>query len=491
MSLARRSIVSTGWNIAAQLIDVAILFVRSVLLARWLPVEVFGIYALANSIVTLTAPLPSFGMGPAFLHRTAETQDEERAAAVHFTLKLVFVSLWAVLLTIGALLLADGQDRTALVSLAVIRAGVQLTQTPKLILIRRIVHRRLAIMQVLGTLLATLFALALAWQGVTLWALLVIDLCSLVMNVIVLYVWRPVWRPRLAWSRSVVRYYLRFGGQTVVADLISRALDRVDDIWTGLFLGKVPLSYYSRAYSFATYPRLILAGPVNTVAGGTYAELKEDRKRLSQAFFRINALLIRSGFLLGGVLALVAPEFIRLVLGAKWLPMMDAFRLMLVFTLLDPIKVTVGSLFMAVGKPRQVVNARAIQLTILIVGLFVLGPRLGIVGVALAVNIMLIVGMVILLWRARTWVDFSPRRLFGAPILALVLALGFAYGANTIPGVAGSDWRTGFVKTAVYTLVYGTVLLVSERQQLLEMFSFLTARVLGTTTGGVASLRSQ
>ena len=45
--------------------------------------------------------------------------------------------------------------------------------------------------------------------------------------------------------------------------------------------------------------------------------------------------LIQFAYLLGAVLlALVAPEFIRLALGAKWLPMLTAFRLMLVFTLL-------------------------------------------------------------------------------------------------------------------------------------------------------------
>jgi O-antigen/teichoic acid export membrane protein len=255
----------------------------------------------------------------------------------------------------------------------------------------------------------------------------------------------------------------------------------VDDLWAGLFLGKVPLSYYSRAYNFATYPRVILAGPINTVAGGTYAELKGDRKRLSKAFFRANALLVRSGFFLGGALALIAPEFIRLLLGAKWLPMLGAFRLMLVFTLLDPIKVTVGSLFMAVGKPEQVVKARAIQLVVLIAGLFALGLWLGIVGVALAVNAMLVVGMGILLLKARAWVDFSPRRLFGVPSLALLLAMGTAYAASMLPMAAGSDWRTGSIKALVFTLVYGVVLLAWERRQFADMLSFLTTRVLGKT----------
>ena len=149
-----------------------------------------------------------------------------------------------------------------------------------------------------------------------------------------------------------------------------------------------------RAYTFATYPRRLLAMPVNAVAGGAYAELKGDRPGLSRAFFSSNALLVRSGFLLGGLLVLVAPEFTRLALGERWLPMVPAFRLMAVFTLLDPIRVTVSSLFVAVGRPEQVVRVRLWQLAAMVVGLFALGSRWGITGVAVVVDGVLLLGPV-------------------------------------------------------------------------------------------------
>ena len=94
-NLARRSIASVGWNAGASVITITVLFVRSVLLARLLPVDVFGVYAGVGALIALTVVLPNFGMGAAFLHRAPETEDEERAAAVHFTLKLIFTLLWA------------------------------------------------------------------------------------------------------------------------------------------------------------------------------------------------------------------------------------------------------------------------------------------------------------------------------------------------------------------------------------------------------------
>ena len=453
------------------------LFVRSILLARWLPVEVFGVYGFAAAIVGLSTIVVNFGMGPAFTHRAPETEDEEQTAAVHFTLKLVFTLVWAVLLIAGAFIFSNGPDRVALLLLTVTSAGVQLAETPKLILVRRVVHRRLALVDLTSVLLSTLVTLGLAWRGVTLWALLATDLVGMVLSIVALYVWRPVWRPQLVWEPTVVRYFLRFGSQVFLGSAFAQALDRVDDLWTGSYLGKTALAFYSRAYSFARYPGVIIGNPIDTVAAGAYAELKGNRPRLSQAFFRFSAILVRGGFFLAGLMALIAPEFIRLAIGNKWLPMLDAFRLMLVYTLLVPLRKTVTKVFAAVGRPDKLIRVRFVQLVVLVIGLIVLGPRLGIVGVALAVDVMFVLGIAILLWLVRAYVDISLWRLFAVPGLSLGLGMLLARGAILLPGVLGSDWRTGIVKFAVFSTVYSAILLVFEWHQIVKLLSWVTRSV--------------
>lgn len=474
--LARRSVSSVGWNVAGSMSGMVVLFVRSVLLARLLPVDTFGVYVGAGALVALTAVFATFGMGGAFLHRAPETQDEAPAAAVHFTAKLLFTLVWAAGMIAYALQFADGGRQTALIVLTLTQVGDELTQTSRLILIRRVVHRRLALLQLLDAISTTAVAVGLALLGAGLWALLATDIVSMLLGIVGLLIWRPVWRPRLAWRPPIVRYYLRFGSRNVTAGLLLMALDRVDDLWTQRYLGNEALGYYSRAYTFATYPRKILAAPVNQVAGGTYAELKAERLRLSQAFFRTNALLARSGFLLAGLLALIAPEFIRIFLGEKWLPMLEAFRLMLIFTLLDPIKMTVSDLFIAVGRPELVVRVRLGQLAVLIVGLFVLGGRFGIAGVALAVNVMLVLGIAVLMWQARRYVDFSARRIFGVPGIALAAGLVVTAGVVTATDLTpSSDWWSAAVKIVLFAACYLGLLLAFERTLLKTLWHSLVS----------------
>lgn len=470
MSLANRSVTAVKWAALANLVAMIVLVVRSVLLARWLPVDVFGVYAGAQAIVGITIVAAAFGMGGAFLYRTAETDDESAAAAVHFTLKLLFTLAWMALMLLAAWLWTDGPMRLALVVLTLAGGLEQLAQTPRLIYQRRVDGRRTAVVDSVSVLLGSTLALALAWRGAQLGALLMTDVVTAVVNIVLFYLVTPVWIPRLSWQADRVRYFLRFGRQQFAAVMLWQALDRIDDLWTQVFLGPTALGYYSRAYRFATYPRLLVAQPVNAVSTGTYAALETDRERLGRAFERTNGFLVRVGFLVAGGMALAAPELITLFLGAKWLPMLAAFRLMLIFTMLDPIKLTVANLFVAVGKPAQVTQTRLVQLVVLVAGLFALGTPLGITGVALAVDIMLLVGMVLLFWLARPLIPFSLRRLFAVPTGALLVALLLGGAMAALPAVTATpDWATAVLKLLLFGLAYTAVLLLFERQTTLAL----------------------
>jgi O-antigen/teichoic acid export membrane protein len=475
MSLSRRSVTSSAYTISANAVQLVVMVGRSILLARLLAPEVFGVYAFASSIVALSRALPSFGLSGAYLHRTAESESD-LALTVHFTLTLILSTGWAVVLIVAAAIFASGETRYAIWVIAITTLILQLTTTPQILLTRRVMFRRLAALQATTVLATTAAAMALAWRGFGLWSLLATDIVGAIVAVILLYAFRPVWRPRIGWSAPTVRYFVRFGSKVVLGQTLFEALDRVDDLWTGVALGDTALGFYSKAYQFANYPRMILANPLNGVAMGAYSELQGDRQRLSKVFFRVNALLIRSSFLLAGLLALVAPEFIRILLGDKWLPMLDAFRLMLIYTLLNPIKITVSNVIGISGAPGRVARARAVQLVVLVTGCFLLGPGLGIAGVAIAVDLMLVLGMAILFWEARSFVDFSLMRLFSVPAVALVLGMAAAWAALSIPGVMGSDWRTAAVKIVMYTVVYGGLMLILERDQvpvMLDIFKQL------------------
>lgn len=478
MGLAKRSVTAVAWNIPANLITVPILLVRGILLSRWLPVPTFGVYAFAGSIVGLSALLADLGIGSALLHRAPETEDEQDAAAVHFTLKLLLGGVWLALLAGGALVFAEGELRLALLVLGGVTAVGNLSATPNMLLVRRVVHRRLALLHLAEGLLTTAVALFLAYNGAGLWTLLAVDATAVLTRLAFYYGWRPVWRPRLRWAPRIVRYMLGFGSRSVLGAVLVGAIDRADNLWVGSYLGDAALGIYSRAFTFAAYPRRLLAASVDAVAGGAFAELKGQRRTLSRAFVGSNAFLIRTGFLIGGLLNLVAPELILLLLTDKWLAMVTPFRLMLVFALVDPIRNATANLFLAVGEPQRIVWTRAVQLAALIASLFIFGGLWGVNGAALAIDVMLLVGTALFLWQARLFVDFSLWHLFGPPALGLVAGFLLAWGAQALaPDEAG--WAGALARVLAYTGGYGLVLLLLERETLLAAAARMLIALLG------------
>lgn len=440
-------------------------FGRSILLARLIAPEIFGTYAYATSIVLFTSSLPLFGMSSALLHRAPESEGEA-ALRTHFTLLLIFNIVWAFVIAIVGSLFFDPKHTWILWIILATQFADNLVQTSRTYLVRRVLFRRIALIDLTSTLISTAAALILAWAGYGLWGLISTDIAAAAVVLFGYFVIRPPWKPRFGWSINVVRYLFNFGRRSFLATLIGQSLDYIDNLWTGHFLGDNALGYYSRAFTFAIYPRKVLSTPLNSVASGTYAELKSDPKRLSQAFFRVNALLIRMNFLFSGILVLIAPEFIRLVIGVKWLPMLPAFRVMLLFIMLDPIKFTIASLFSAVGKPEKVFLSRIVQFVVMGISLFIFGNLWGITGVAVAVNLMLITGIILLLKQARSYVQFSLRRLFTVPTFAFVVSIILARAAIEIPGVRSSLLLIGAIKGSVFAIVYLAIIAILEKNQL-------------------------
>jgi len=465
-SLTQRSLSSTGWNLGASLVTVGILFFRAVILARMLEISTFGVYALAFAVVKLTSVIAEFGLGEAFLHRAPETEDENCAAAVHLGLTVLLTSLWAAMLILSTVLISRPPLRTALVVLTVSVAVLQIARTPTLVLVRRVRHRRLAVIDLVTAVSTTAIAVLLASRGAQLWALLATDIVTAVVAITALYLWRPPWRARLAWIPGVVRYYVGFGGRSFLAGMLSQILERIDTLWTGLFLGTTALGFYSRAFAFATYPRRFVAHPILGVVAGIYAELKGDAVRLSTAFGQVNALLLRLGFGVAGLLAVVSPELVYLLLGDRWMPMVSPLRLLLIFAVAAPIERSLAHLFVAVGRPGYVVRARVVQLAIVGVGLFVLGSRWGVVGVAATMSGAVLVPICLLLRWARDHVEFSLATLVAPPLIALVTATGAALAVLNRAQRFDDTLLTLGLVTLAFVPVYLGVLLVLERRRL-------------------------
>jgi len=422
------------------------------------------VVTLALFFLSLTTQVQRFGLNKAFIHRDEDSPANLTTFAslrVGLTAVAVVVTLIAAPI-LGRLYPEQPALAPVLIALALFETVRAFNGVAETVLVRELQFRRLAALDVASSLTMTVVAPAVALAGGGIWALVAEQITGGLVRAAGLWLYRRPWRPAFGLDRELTKWYFRFGSFVFANSNLSLLLDQFDDFWTGTFLGPTALGFYSRAYEFARYPRRVLSGPIVEVFFPIFARLRNDRLHLSRAFYRVCSLIVRVGFLVFGTFVLVVPEFIRIFLGERWLPMAVTFQLMLAYTLLDPLVSVCGNLLSALGHPGTNTRIQLVRAAVFIPAVITLGRLYGINGVAVAVDLMLLVGISLFFRQARHHVDFSLRRMFLVPILGLALGGAVVLRLTALVSFP-HDWAALITKGVVAALVYLAVSFALER----------------------------
>jgi O-antigen/teichoic acid export membrane protein len=470
-SISAKAVKGSFFSIGSSAITIVSGFVRSILLARLLAPEDFGVVALGTFFISIMSQTVSVGLTQALIHRS---HDVQKAVSTYFVLRIGL----ALLVVLMVLLLVPLVERfypsqpqlaVVLVALSCVELAKSLSSAPYVLLRKELEFKLLAIIDVTSSLAMTIGTPIMAWAGLGFWVLVGEQAISVVVRGISVWGVRRSWQPSLRFDRELAHWYVNFGASVSLSSGLNLLLDRFDDFWAGTAFGALALGFYSRAYEFARYPRRIVGGPITAVFFPAYAKLQHDRLRLSKAFYRASSLIVRLGFLFSMVFALVVPEFVHIFIGDKWLPMVFPFRLMLVYTLLDPLIATSGHLVTAVGQPQILTKIKVFQLLTFVPAVIVLANYFGINGIALAADLMLVTGVTLMLPQVRRLVDFSLWKLFCYPTIGLFLGAGISLLVRLSLPIA-SDWASLLVKGGTAAIVYIFILFLFEYQQYRKMF---------------------
>ena len=421
--IARRTTSGSFYKLSAQAVTLLLGFARAVLLARILSPADFGLVALALFFTQIGASFAGFGLNAAFIQKDTTSEED---IETHFILRAVFSFIVLVLITLLSPVIIHFYPLRQnlvpiLMTLSVIETIKALSSTPIVLLTRQLQFLRLALIDIASSALMLLSAVSLAWWGWGSWSLVIGEhLTGALVTVLGIWVIRPPWKPSLRFNRNTAREYLSFGKYILVNSQLDTFLDQFDDFWTASILGSTAAGFYTKAYEFARYPRRVIVAPLQTVFYASFARLKNDRPELSTAFFQISAFIVRTGFLVSLILVIAAPEIISLLLTQKWLPILTTFRLLVVYTLLDPLFQTGGNLLMAVGQPRLITRIKIFQLIVFIPLVILFAQKWGISGVAASADVMMIFGTLLTLWNVKSYTDFSIFKVLAFPSLALI-----------------------------------------------------------------------
>lgn len=383
------------WVAAGELAGQAIAMATSVVVARSLGPEPYGLFAIANLLLGFAVLFRDLGFSPAIITgRLSDTADLDSA---HWLLVCAGGCL-ALAAAAAAPLIAlafeapsvEGVLRVASLSLFAPAWGV----VPMARLQRRRQFNLLARVSVCQNLVAMVLAITLAWLGYGVWALVLPTIFASALASALAWILLGTW-PRLsftAWRR--LRPHAREGANVTGFSMFNYLTRNADNAIIGRFFGEHALGQYAFAYTLMKRPVNIITKALGNPLLPLLADLRADLARCDQAFVRVVGAVLRIAappLLMGAVLShLLVP----VLFGARWLEAIPLVRILLFLGALQVVGPLFGSLWLSLGQSallfRWGLVSGTASLPVFALGAWLGGPEALAVGYALYSAAMLI-----------------------------------------------------------------------------------------------------
>jgi O-antigen/teichoic acid export membrane protein len=381
MSLKRRAIVGVRWTAFTALGRRLAAFFVSVVLARLIDVEDFGIVAMAMVFVGVVDLFRDLGTGTAIVQKQVISQ-ELLSSIFWFNLAFGLLASISMFALAGAVATFYAQPRVGAV-LQLLSAGFVLSGASVIhasLLTRDMHFGRLAAVEWASVLSGAATAVLLAYLGFGVWSLVWQSLITHATNCALLWTVSR-WRPTVLFRVKAFREILNYSLNLTAFNFINYFARTADNALVGRYLGAQSLGYYDLAYRIFLMPLQLLSWVVMRVMFPVYAKLQTDDAAFRTAYTRANRAIAFISF--PAMLGLVAvPDlFIVTLFGEAWRPAAPLLAILAPLGALQSIGTTVGSIYQAKGRT-DVLFRWSLVVTPFIVCSFAIGLPWGVVGVA-------------------------------------------------------------------------------------------------------------
>jgi len=216
------------------------------------------------------------------------------------------------------------------------------------------------------------------------WALALGLLAGNITRFCVSYLIHPC-RPRLSFTLGKVKELFGFGKWILGSSIVFFLITQGDDIFVGKLLGTTALGFYQLAYRISNIPATEITHVISQVTFPAYSKLQENIPKLREAYLKILQLTAFLSFPVAGLIFILSPDFTKIFLGEKWIPMVPAMQVLTLYGGIRAIGATTGPLFQGVGRPGICVKLAVIQLLMMIVIIYPFTNKFGIFGTAIAI----------------------------------------------------------------------------------------------------------
>lgn len=429
--LEHKVVSGVVWSFAEKFLTMLVQMVVSIIVARRLMPEDFGVMAILTFFTSVALTIVDSGFSQTLIRKREPSDSDYRSVFlfnVVVALVLYFV-LWALAAPIarfyGHSVIKDVAPVLFLLlpinSLCVVQT-VMFTREFRFKLLSNIVF--------FASLVSGVVAVAMAVAGCGIWALVAQRLLQMGIKAVAFWLIRR-WRVRGGVSLSALREMAPFSLRLLATDLIASIYNNVAQLFVGKIYSTASLGYYSQAQKLKDLAVISTVQSVQSVTYPALSKLSADEEKFSAGYERIVRLL--SFVLFPAMLGLVAisSDMFMLLLGERWMPTVPYFRILALSGMVYPLAMVGYNVLKIKSDGRVVVRLEVVKRVVMTLVLCVTIPT-GIEAVAWGMTAMAFVEFLLNSGFALRLMSFGVVRLAKALLPSLLLSLVVYFGLEML-----------------------------------------------------------
>lgn len=348
--LKQKALLGMFWRFGERITAQVISFAVSIILARILLPEEYGIIAIVNIFIALANVLVTSGLGASLIQKK---DADELDFSTTFYAGIVLAFMMYLGLYYISPYIADIYSNNDLI--LVLRVmGLRLpiaaiNSVQQAYVARKMIFKKFFFSTLIGTIVSAVVGIIMAIKGFGVWALVAQYLTNTCIDTLVLFV-TINWRPTLQFSFIRFKNLFSFGWKVIATGLLGEFFNQLKGMLIGARYTSIDLAYYNRGESIPTLITNNISSTIESVMFPTIAQIQDDKLLVKQAVRRMMKV---SSFILMPILfglAAVAQPLVKILLTDKWLfciPYLQIVCIQQCFSILNTVNLQA---FKAVGR---------------------------------------------------------------------------------------------------------------------------------------------
>jgi O-antigen/teichoic acid export membrane protein len=360
-----------SWSLLESVGVQGVRFVVSVLLARLLFPEQFGLVGMLMVFIAVAQSFLDGGFSVALIQKRDATGSDYCSI---FYFNVLVGAVAAGLLCMAAPWVAAFYHQPILtsllriLSLTVVIDSLSLVQST--ILAKRLDFETQTKVSLCASLLSGAVGVGCAVAGFGVWSLAFLQISAALARAVCLWL-SSSWRPALLFSVTSLRTMLGFGTRMLFSNVLNQVFENIYLVVIGKLFSAADLGYFTRAKTLQELPASTLSSVVGRVTFPVFARIQDDPARLRRGMQKALTTLALTNFPMMIGLALVARPLVVTLLTDKWTPAVPYIQLLCATGMLYPLHVVNLNLLTALGRSDLFLRLELIKKTMVILNIVV------------------------------------------------------------------------------------------------------------------------